>query len=256
MGISFSSFAARRNDHGLARRLEIRQERSRGSIPNQGSDRYRNHSRLSSPAMLIFPASMLSSTGLVLFLITEVQQGCELVIRPHHHVTSVATISPVRPASRHEFLSPKAHAAAPPIAGFDLYFDFVDKLHGIARNDPLFAGKKKAPRGAFALPERPLLGNDAHPFSLPIEALVLNNPVDFRKQRKVSPHPDISSRVDSGSELSHEDIARPHCLSTEDFDPSPLPLTVAPVSRTASCFLMSHFSTSETMLESRLFSIW
>jgi hypothetical protein len=110
----------------------------------------------------------------------------------------------------------------------------------------LIASKKKAPFRGFRFVARQTgnLLNRQHvnPLALPVEPVIVHNAVDQGKQREIPAHADISPGVNARTQLADDDIACSHGFSAEDFDPTPLPLAIAPVTGASSSFLMCHIS--------------
>ena len=73
-----------------------------------------------------------------------------------------------------------------------------------------------------------------------IHVLVAHDPVNQRKQSIITPHSDVFPRMNSGSELTHEDISGAHRFAAENLYATALALTVAAVARTTTRFLMCH----------------
>src|ERR1044071_4956695 len=90
--------------------------------------------------------------------------------------------------------------------------------------------KKKPRKGLFHLGSSALLSRKYRdPLSLFVFSLVPDHAVDQCKQREVPAHADVLSRMNTGAELAHQNIAGAHRFSAENFHAAPLPLTVATV---------------------------
>jgi hypothetical protein len=68
-----------------------------------------------------------------------------------------------------------------------------------------------------------------NPLAVTPEILVFHYTIDFGKKSIVAAEPDISARVDLGTELTHQDIACPNNLARKYFNPAPLTGTIATV---------------------------
>jgi hypothetical protein len=148
------------------------------------------------------------------------------------NVSALSTIATIGAAARNEFLAAKTYTAAAAIAGDDADFYFIDELHlAPARPSLPFSRQKKSPvRGFIDTNSATKLGRQhVNPLALLVEAIVPNNPVDLGEQREVPTHTHILPRVDTGSQLSDDNVAGPHGFAAKHFNSASLPLAVAPV---------------------------
>src|SRR4026207_357063 len=107
-----------------------------------------------------------------------------------------------------------------------------------------FSKAKKKPRKGLFHRERSRSLNWQHRNSLSflVLALITDGPINQCEERVVSPPANLLAGMNARTDLTHEDIARAHGLATENFNPSSLPLTVAPIAGTAAGFFMRHRS--------------
>jgi len=69
---------------------------------------------------------------------------------------------------------------------------------------------------------------NAHFFAVAPNSLIGNRAVDLGKKRIVLAHPDIVTRVNSGSQLAHQNIACFYLLPAETLDASAWPFFELP----------------------------
>ncbi len=164
-------------------------------------------------------------------------------IRHSDNVPTRASITPIRAASGHEFLAAETDASTPPVAGDHANFDFIDELHEDARAAIIafLRAKKKPQTGLFLDPFKwSLLRENADPFSLLVEPVIKNYPINFGEKGVVPAHTDVSSRVDASTDLANDDVSGPDRLAAKNLHSAPLPLAVSTVARAAAGFFMSH----------------
>jgi hypothetical protein len=106
-----------------------------------------------------------------------------------------------------------------------------------------FAGKKKAPKGAFHALATLSLRHYVDPFSLLVEAVKLDNTVNLREQRKVPAHSDILAWVDTSAKLANNDVSSPHRFAAKNFHSPSLALAVTSVTGTSPSLFMCHRKT-------------
>ena len=85
-------------------------------VANDRSHRNFNDEVLAATPMTIASHSVLAATGLALFVIAEIQQGCELCIRNRDDIATGSAIATVGSAAANELLPMKANATAPALA--------------------------------------------------------------------------------------------------------------------------------------------
>lgn len=254
MGIALSALPSARNHDSFPWGFKIREKLPRARVSNHGPYRHRDDLALSPPSVLILASAVLPSTGVVLFLVAQIKQGCELRIRDDHYVSSISSIASVRTAARHVFFPPEAHAPAPAVTSLHFNPDLINKFHTARLKNPFSISpkyhhpfsidKKKAPKGAFPPGwGKKLNRKHAHPLSLFVQPLVTDHPIDFGEEGIIPAHADIPSRVDARPELTNNNISRAHVFAAEDLNSPSLPLTVPPVTRAPTCFFMSHIFT-------------
>src|SRR5919106_4445904 len=175
MSVALSPPAAGRHDDSLACYFQVGQQLSCICFANHCTDGNFDHAVFTPAPMLVFAHAMLPATGLVQFLIPEVQQGCQLGISHSNDVTAIATVTAIRSTAGNKFFPPKADATPSTVASDDFDFDFVNKLHRLFNFSSFsFRGQKKSPeRGFFIALATLSLRHYVDPFSLLVEAVKL-----------------------------------------------------------------------------------
>jgi hypothetical protein len=141
------------DDDLLIRFVQIPYQFTADRIPDDRSDRHLDHPVFAGLSMLIFTQAVLTTPGLVLLLVAEVEEGSKLRVGQSDDIAALSPVAAVRASPGNKFLPAKTYTTATTVAGDNANFHFVDKLHGhtaatiIAR---LWA-KKKPRRGAFPL---------------------------------------------------------------------------------------------------------
>src|SRR5688572_20514297 len=105
-----------------------------------------------------------------------------------------------------------------------------------------FESEPRVPSG-----RRRLFGNcrvDADLVAALVLVLELHDAFDEREDRVVVAHADVGARMPLRSALADNDVAGDHALAAELLDAAVFRIAVAPVSRRADAFLMSHMAAS------------
>src|ERR1044072_663757 len=90
--------------------------------------------------------------------------------------------------------------------------------------------KKKPRRGAFVNRCSMLLSwQHGDALALFVHALGAHDPVDQREQSIIAPHPNFFPRMNTGSELTHQNISGPPQFAAQNLHAPALALTVAAV---------------------------
>ncbi len=79
--------------------------------------------------VLVLTPSMFAPCRFDVMPMGEIKQGVALRVNAQDDVSTISTISAVRPPPRPELLAQKADTAAPAITGFDRHGHFVNEVH-------------------------------------------------------------------------------------------------------------------------------
>ena len=149
--------------------------------------------------------------------------------------STLRIMSPPRPPSPPSgppagmYFAAEAHAAVAAPAGAHADFRNIGK-HDFSPPFKNKEGVKPHPRSFFGLL---LDGVDRNPLAVSADALVADPAVNLGKQRVVAAYADVEARMDLGTPLTHEDVARQNnlavgALGAQTLDSLSRPLRVEP----------------------------
>jgi hypothetical protein len=129
MSVAFAATAASGNDNALAGSGQIADQFAGSRVLNNSSNRDVDHPIIAALPVAVATHAVLAASRLVLFLITQIEQGRELRIGDHDDIAARPAVAAVRSAARHILLPPKTHAPTPAVTGENADLSFIDKLH-------------------------------------------------------------------------------------------------------------------------------
>jgi hypothetical protein len=134
--IAFATSPARGEHETVPGLIQIADRLTGPSVANNRSHRNFNDEVLAPTPMTVAAHSVLTATGLALFVIAEIQQRRELWICNRDDIATGPAIATVRSAAANELLAMKADATTSSIATNDPYFCFIDEFHNLSNREP------------------------------------------------------------------------------------------------------------------------
>jgi hypothetical protein len=129
MGIPKSTAPPLGDDTFSARSREVCDELFALHVLDNRSDGDGDAHRLTACALHVLPATVLSAFGLEMPAVTIVHEGSHPGIGKESDIAAPAAIPPIGASARDVLLPSKTHAAVTTVAGLDLNFGFINKLH-------------------------------------------------------------------------------------------------------------------------------
>ena len=221
-------------------------------------ERADRHLDLEVVAMLTRPVgalTVLTAARLELGMKAEVDEGVLARRGNDGDRPAAAAVAAIGAAAGDEFLATETEAAPASVAGAYVNVDFVDEHTTEASGiSPQASGLSQAQGLTDAMPETALIprpdawglplfdfdGNDADAATVRAVVLELHRAGDLGEQRVVLPEADVEARAEAATALADENRSAGDEIAIVALDAQALRVAVAPVTRAALSFFVSH----------------
>ena len=129
MDVAEPALAALGDARAHAVMVEVGDRFARLEVADDGADRHAQFQVLTAAAVAVRTHAVLAALGAENARVAIVDEGVEVAVGDGPDAAAAPAVAARGPALRHVFLAPKGGRAIAAVAGNDLDFGFVEKLH-------------------------------------------------------------------------------------------------------------------------------